>query len=148
MKKSSLSSDGPASQLGRNCHNRSNILKNTSSSLPTETSISVIKSKHFSTQGTEDHGCTAHSTLWFYPCDHGEDTKKWDGKPISTLATGVHDMQGKKAARICSPRKITAPVSVGQSPRGIRRADVIPDPNKETSALHLEELSDGYCDQD
>lgn len=67
---------------------------------------------------------------------------------MSTLAAQVNDMQGKIAARICSPRKITAPVSVGQSPRGIRRADVIPDPNKETSALHLEELSDGYCDQD
>jgi len=49
------------------------------------TSISAIRGKRSSAQERGYRGYTPQDTLWFYLHDHGEDTRKWDGKPTSTL---------------------------------------------------------------
>ena len=74
--------------------------------------------------------------------------RKWDGEPTSALAAWVRELWKDTATRKGVPRRIAAPVSVGQSPRGSRRYSITPDPDKETSASHLEELIDRYSDQD
>jgi len=52
---------------------------------PVQTSISAIRSKRSFLRGRQYRGYTPQGTLWFYLHDHGEDMRKWDGKPISTL---------------------------------------------------------------
>ncbi|KAK4818478.1 LOW QUALITY PROTEIN: hypothetical protein QYF61_014180 [Mycteria americana] len=60
---------------------------NRSYSPPVQTSISDIRSKCSSAQERRYSGYTPWATLWFYLRDHREDTRKWDGKPTSTLET-------------------------------------------------------------
>lgn len=64
------------------------------------TSVSTIRSKHSSAWGRECSGYTSWAILWFYPCDHGEDMRKWDGKSTATLEVQVWELQetaiGKK----------------------------------------------------
>jgi len=52
---------------------------------PVRASVSAIRRKHFSAQEREYRGYTPRGTLWFYLRDHGEDMRKWDGKPTSSL---------------------------------------------------------------
>ncbi|GAB0203439.1 hypothetical protein GRJ2_002809500 [Grus japonensis] len=52
---------------------------------PVWTSISTIRTKRSSTPDRVYSRYTPRGTLWFYLCDHGEDMRKWDGKPTSTL---------------------------------------------------------------
>ncbi|XP_072715702.1 uncharacterized protein [Ciconia boyciana] len=54
-------------------------------SLPVRTSVSAIRSQRSSAQERGYRGYTPRGTLWFYLRDHGEDMRKWDGKPTSTL---------------------------------------------------------------
>ncbi|KAK4810924.1 hypothetical protein QYF61_013332 [Mycteria americana] len=53
---------------------------------PIRTSVSAIRSQRSSAQERGYRGYTPWGTLWFYLHDHGEDMRKWDGKPTSTLA--------------------------------------------------------------
>ena len=122
--------------------------EHTSSSSPRWSSILAIKSHPFPAQVKEYQGCKAGSKLWLYLRDHGKDVRKWDGKPTSNLVARVCELQGNTIAKMRSPRKITAPVSVGQSRRGSRRANVISDPDEGTSASHLQELNDRHSNQD
>ncbi|KAK4811243.1 hypothetical protein QYF61_022140 [Mycteria americana] len=52
---------------------------------PVRTSVSAIRSQRSSAQERGYRGYTPRGTLWFYLRDHGEDMRKWDGKPTSTL---------------------------------------------------------------
>ncbi|KAK4806709.1 hypothetical protein QYF61_027710 [Mycteria americana] len=54
-------------------------------SLPIRTSVSAIRSQRSSAQERGYRGYTPQGTLWFYLHDHGEDMRKWDGKPTSNL---------------------------------------------------------------
>ncbi|KAK4811016.1 hypothetical protein QYF61_015720 [Mycteria americana] len=56
---------------------------------PIRTSVSTIRSQRSSAQGRGYRGYTPRGTLWFYLRDHGEDMRKWDGKPTSTLEARV-----------------------------------------------------------
>jgi len=69
--------------------------KNMSYSPPVWVSISVIRSKRFSAQERGYRGYTPWGTLWFYLRDQGEDMRKRDGKPTSSLETRVRELQGK-----------------------------------------------------
>ncbi|KAK4816276.1 hypothetical protein QYF61_014348 [Mycteria americana] len=62
---------------------------------PVQTSISAIRSQHSSAQERGYRGYIPQGTLWFYLCDCGEDMRKWDEKPTSTLDVWVHELQGK-----------------------------------------------------
>ncbi|KAK4810737.1 hypothetical protein QYF61_007711 [Mycteria americana] len=84
-------------------------------------------------------GHTPRGTLWFYLRDHGEDMRKWDGKPTSTLEARVHELQGKTIAKGGSSRKIAALVSSGQFPRQSKRADLTPDLNEGAPDSQVEE---------
>jgi len=54
---------------------------------PVRASVSVIRGKRFSAQEREYRGYKPRGTLWFYLHDHGDDMRKWDGKPTSSLET-------------------------------------------------------------
>ncbi|KAK4810980.1 hypothetical protein QYF61_014452 [Mycteria americana] len=62
---------------------------------PIRTSVSAIRSQRSSAQERGYRGYTPRGTLWFYLCDHGEDMRKWDGKPTSTLEARVHPQEYK-----------------------------------------------------
>ena len=124
------------------------LVEQASPSSPRRSDISATKNQYFPARGREYPRRTPRGTLWFYLRDHGEDMRKWDGQPTSTLAARVNELQGNTAARRGSPRKNAAPVFVGQSSRGSRRADVILDPEEGTSASHFQELRDRHSNQD
>ena len=111
-------------------------------SSPTPTNVSAIKSQPFSVQGRGYRWCTPCATLWFFLCDQGKDTRKWDGEPTWRLEARVQELQGKTIAKKHLSRKITAPVSVGQS----RRADCTFDPDEGTSVLQLQKSSNEDSD--
>ncbi|GAB0209940.1 hypothetical protein GRJ2_003459700 [Grus japonensis] len=115
---------------------------------PVQTSISAIRSKHSSAQERGYRGYTPRGTLWFYLHDHGEDMRKWDGKPTLTLEAQVHELQGKTVTKGDSPRKNATPVSSRQSPRLSGRPDCVLDPLKGTSKSFLQEVSNEYSEQD
>ncbi|GAB0206759.1 hypothetical protein GRJ2_003141500 [Grus japonensis] len=52
---------------------------------PAQTRISAVRSKRFSAPERGYGGYAPRGILWFYLRDHGEDMRKWDGKPTSTL---------------------------------------------------------------
>ncbi|KAK4810453.1 LOW QUALITY PROTEIN: hypothetical protein QYF61_004233, partial [Mycteria americana] len=104
-----------------------------------EDSISAIRSQRSSAQGRGYRGYTPQGTLWFYLCDHGEDMRKWDGKPTSTLEARVREVQGKTITQGGSSRKIAALVSSGQFPRQSKRADLTPDFNEGAPDSYVEE---------
>ncbi|GAB0179632.1 hypothetical protein GRJ2_000428500 [Grus japonensis] len=55
---------------------------------PVQTSISAIKSEHSSAQERKYRG-----TTWFYLHDHGDNMRKWDGKPTYLNPTGIRGSQ-------------------------------------------------------
>lgn len=59
---------------------------------------------------------------------HKEYMRKWNGKHTLSLEAWVCELQGKIAAKRCSSRKITAPVSIGKFSRRSRRAHLTIDP--------------------
>jgi len=73
--------------------------KNMSYSPPLRASISSIRGRSFSAQERGHRGYTPRGTLWFYLRDHGEDMRKWDGKPTSTLEVKVHECKVKQSQR-------------------------------------------------
>ncbi|GAB0208596.1 hypothetical protein GRJ2_003325300 [Grus japonensis] len=115
---------------------------------PVRTSVSAIQSKHFSPQERGYRGYTPRGTLWFYLCDHGEDMRKWDGKPTSMLQARVHELQSKTATKGNPSRKNVAPVSSGQFPRPSGRPTHMYDPLEGTSKSFLQEVSSEYDEQD
>ncbi|KAK4810594.1 hypothetical protein QYF61_007331 [Mycteria americana] len=62
---------------------------------PVQTSVSAIRSQRSSAQERGYRGYTPRGTVRFYLRDHGEDMRKWDGKPTSTLEARVRELQGK-----------------------------------------------------
>jgi len=68
------------------------IQENISYSPHIRASISAIRGKSSSAQERENRGYTPQGTLWFYQRDHGEDMRKWDGKPTSSLEARVREL--------------------------------------------------------
>ncbi|XP_062465251.1 E3 ubiquitin-protein ligase AMFR isoform X1 [Pezoporus occidentalis] len=108
-------------------------------SAPIWPSILATKNKGPCAQERGYSGYTPRGALWFYLRDHGEDMRKWDGKPTATLEARVRELQEKTIAKGGSFRKIASPVSRGHFPRQ-RRADL----NKGSSDLYLQEGSNKY----
>ncbi|GAB0209137.1 hypothetical protein GRJ2_003379400 [Grus japonensis] len=106
---------------------------------PVQTRISAVRSKHSSALERGYRAYTPRGILWFYLRDHGEDMRKWDGKPTSTLRARVRELQGKTAVKRDSSRKNAAPVSTGQPPRPSERPDCTYDPLEGTSKSFLQE---------
>jgi len=52
---------------------------------PVQASVSASRGKRFSAQEREYRGYTPRGTLWFYLRDHGENMRRGDGKPTSSL---------------------------------------------------------------
>ncbi|KAK4810684.1 hypothetical protein QYF61_007484 [Mycteria americana] len=115
---------------------------------PVRTSVSAIRSQRSSAQERGYRGYTPRGTLWFYLRDHGEDMRKWDRKPTSTLEARVRELQGKTITKGGSSRKIDALVSSGQFPRQSRRDDLTSDFNEGAPDSYTQEMGNGYYDQD
>ncbi|KAK4807088.1 hypothetical protein QYF61_018429 [Mycteria americana] len=115
-------------------------LEDMSYSPPIQTSVSTIRSQRSSAQERGYRGYTPRGTLWIYLHDHGEDMRKWDGKPTSTLEARVRELQGKTITKGGSSRKIAAPVSSGQFPRQSQRADLTLDYNEATPDSYIQEM--------
>ncbi|GAB0206846.1 hypothetical protein GRJ2_003150200 [Grus japonensis] len=115
---------------------------------PVQTHISAVRSKCSSALERRYRPYTPRGILWFYLRDHGEDMRKWDGKPTSTLQARVRELQGKTVVKRDSSRKNAAPVSTGQSPRPSERPDCTSDPLEGTSKSFLQEVSSEYDEQD
>ncbi|GAB0209386.1 ubiquitin carboxyl-terminal hydrolase 4 [Grus japonensis] len=119
-----------------------------SDSPPAQTRIAAVRSKRFSAPERGYRAYTPRGSLWFYLRDHGEDMRKWDGKPTSTLWARVHELQGKTAVKRDSSRKNAAPDSTGQPPRPSERPDRTYDPLEGTSKSFLQEVNSDYDEQD
>ncbi|GAB0195093.1 hypothetical protein GRJ2_001974600 [Grus japonensis] len=115
---------------------------------PAQTRIAAVRSKRFSAPERGYGAYTPRGILWFYLRDHGEDMRKWDGKPTSTLRARVRDLQGKTAVKRDSSRKNAAPVSTRQPPRPSERPDRTYDPLEGTSKSFLQEVNSDYDEQD
>jgi len=107
--------------------------RNMSYSPPVRASVSAIRGRRFSAQEREYRGYTPRGTLWFYLRDHGEDMRKWDGKPTSSLEARVRELRGKTITKGDSVRKSAAPVSSSQLSRPGRQFDLDSDPLEGTS---------------
>jgi len=110
--------------------------------------ISAVRGKRSSAQEREYRGYTARGTLWFYLCDHGEDMRKWDGKPTSSLEARVRELRGKAITKRDSVRKNAAPVSNSQLSRPGRQFDLDSNPLEGTSKSFLQQVSSKFSDQD
>ena len=75
--------------------------EDTSYSPPVWALISAIRGRRSSAQEREYRGYTPRGTLWFYLRDHGEDMRKWDGKPTSSLEARVRELRGKIITNFC-----------------------------------------------
>jgi len=115
---------------------------------PVQTSVSAIRGKRFSAQEREYRGYTPQGTLWFYLRDHGEDMRKWDGKPISSLEARVRELRGKTIKKGGSIRKNATPVSSSQLSRTGRQFDLDSDPLEGTSKSFLQQVSSNFSDQE
>jgi len=104
------------------------LKKSMSYSSPVWASVSAIRGKCFSAQERGYRGYTPWGTLWFYLRDHGEDMRKWDGKPTSSLKARVRELQGKTITKGDSLRKNATPVSSSQLSRQGRQFDLDSDP--------------------
>jgi len=83
MKKVSIP---PSFRPWRNCPRRSSDSKRACPYFPPVWAIiSAVRGKRSSAQEREYRGYTPWGTLWYYLRDHGEDMRKWDGKPTSSL---------------------------------------------------------------
>jgi len=110
--------------------------------------ISAIRGKHFSAQEREYRGYTPRGTLWFYLRDHGEDMRKWDGKPTSSLEARVRELRGKAVTKGDSVRKNASPVSSSQLSRPGRQFDFDSEPLEGTSKSFLQQVSSKFSDED
>jgi len=124
------------------------IKENISYSPPLRAIISAIRGKRSSAQDRAYRGYTPWGTLWFYLRDHGEDMRKSDGKPTSSLEARVRELRGKKINKGDSVRKNAAPVSSSQLSRPGRQFDLGSDPLEGTSKSFLQQVSCKFSDQD
>jgi len=115
---------------------------------PVRTSVSAIRGKRSSAQERGYRGYTPRGTLWFYLHDHGEDMRKWDGKPTSSLEARVRELRGKTITKGDSARKNAAPVSSSQLSRPGGWFDLDSDPLEGTSQSFLQQMSSKFSDQD
>lgn len=83
-----------------------------------------------------ERGYTPQGNLWFLLCEHGEDMRRWDGKPTSVLAAEVHKLKEETINRGSSARMNVAPISCDRATRYNRREDDMSDPLEETSRMY------------
>ncbi|RMC19045.1 hypothetical protein DUI87_03649 [Hirundo rustica rustica] len=58
--------------------------------LPEPTKVSAVRSRY---PPARDRGYTPRGNLWSLLQEHGEDMRKWHGKPTSSLAARVHELK-------------------------------------------------------
>ncbi|RMC19127.1 hypothetical protein DUI87_03731 [Hirundo rustica rustica] len=101
------------------------------------TRVSAIRSR---CPPARERGYTPQGNLWSFLREHGEDMRKWDGKPISSLAACVRELKRETPTTKSSSRVKAAPVSQAQNSRQYRKDDMT-DPLEGTSGTYLQEES-------
>jgi len=115
---------------------------------PVRASISATRGRHFSAQERGYRVYTPPGTLWFYLRDHGEDMRKWDGNPTSSLEARLRELRGKTITKGDSLRKNATPVSSSQHSRPGTQFDLDSDPLEVTSKSFLQQVSSKFSDED
>ncbi|KAK4810705.1 hypothetical protein QYF61_007679 [Mycteria americana] len=110
--------------------------------LKEDRSYSPPESVFFCSRERQYRGYTPRGTLWFYLHDHGEDMRKWDGKPTLILEAQVRELQGKTITKGSYSRKTAALVSSGHFPRQSKRADLTPDFNEGAPDSYVQEVEE------
>ena len=87
-----IHSSSLVSAMEKLSHKFHRLKQSISYSAPVWASISAIRGKRSSAQEREYRVCTTGGTLWFSLHDHGEDMRKWDGKPTSSLKARVREL--------------------------------------------------------
>ncbi|TRZ13650.1 hypothetical protein HGM15179_013466 [Zosterops borbonicus] len=106
------------------------------------TRVSAIKSRR---SPAKERRYTPRGNLWSFLREHGEDMKKWDGKPTSSLAARVRELK-RRTPTTRSPSRIkVAPVS--QNSRWYRNDDMT-DPLEETSKTYIQKKNNVCHDQE
>ncbi|RMB91867.1 hypothetical protein DUI87_31729 [Hirundo rustica rustica] len=100
---------------------------------PEPTRVSAIRSRYLPAR---ERGYTPRGNLWSFLREHGEDMRKWDGKPTSSLAARVRELKRETPTTKSSSRANTAPVSQTQNSRQYRKDDMT-DPLEGTSGTYL-----------
>lgn len=123
--------------------------KETASTAPPAvwTRTSSIRSKHSSAQARGYSRYTPCSIRWFYLHDHGEDMRKWDGKPTLTLQAWVLELQGKTVTRVGVCSNMESSVSSRQFSRQWRQCNLISKDDNETFGSDTQEMSNKYRNQ-
>ena len=111
---------------------------------PEPTRVSAIRSRH---PPARERGYSPRGNLWFFLQEHGEDMRKWDGKPTSALASRVRELKRGTSSTRNSSRVNTAPVSCAQNYREPRNDDIT-DPLEGTSGTYSQEESNVYDNQE
>ncbi|RMC20646.1 hypothetical protein DUI87_01498 [Hirundo rustica rustica] len=111
---------------------------------PEPTRVSAIRSRY---PPARERGYTPRSNLWSFLREHGEDMRKWDGKPTSSLAAQVRELKRETPTTKSSSRANAAPVSQAQNSRQYRKDDMS-DLLEGTSGTYLQEESNVYHDQE
>ncbi|XP_066054678.1 uncharacterized protein [Chamaea fasciata] len=106
--------------------------------------VSAIRSRR---SPAREKRYTPRGNLWSFLREHGEDMRKWDGKPTSSLAARVRELK-RETPTTKSPSRINvAPVSRAQNSRRYRNDDMT-DPLERTSETYLQEKSNVCHDQE
>lgn len=121
-------------------------LSDLSSSPRVPTHVSAINRRRPTARERKYRRYTPRATLWFYLRDHGEDMRKWDGKPTSALEQRVRELKRRTMVKDDPPRKAAAPVSGEQFPRWSERADFTPAPVIRNTNPFLQDRSGEFCD--
>ncbi|TRZ07513.1 hypothetical protein HGM15179_019592 [Zosterops borbonicus] len=102
---------------------------------PGPTRVSAIRSRR---PPARERGYTPRGNLWSFLQEHGEDMRKWDGKPTSSLAARVRELKRGTPTTRNSSRVSSAPVSRAQNSRRYRNDDMA-DPLEGTSETYVQE---------
>ncbi|XP_041875974.1 uncharacterized protein LOC121660630 [Corvus kubaryi] len=89
-----------------------------------------------------ERGYTPRAELWFFLCEHGEDMRRWDGKPTSALAARVHELKEGGTNRGGSAKVKVASASRDRAARHYRREDDMSDPLEGTSSMYAQGKND------
>ena len=119
-------------------------LSDLSSSPRVPTHVSAINRRRPAARERRYRRYTPRATLWFYLQDHGEDMRRWDGKPTSALEERVRELKRRAKVKDDHPMKAAASVSGEQVPRWSGRAEFTPAPVIKNP--YLEDARDQYCD--
>ncbi|XP_005042583.1 PREDICTED: uncharacterized protein LOC101816049 [Ficedula albicollis] len=88
---------------------------------------------------SRERGYTPRADLWFFLRDHGEDMRRWDGKPTYVLAARVRQLREGSTNQGSSAKVKIASTSHDQGVGYYRREDNLSDPLEGPCSMYAQE---------